>query len=109
MAHLYFCHPAISQLLMAYVLLIACEELQVTQITQLNLFAFFFFLFQKWTSDKSSFLEWPSIFIMPALRSLACFRVLVCQLTSRIKLKTAFAFRLLPSVSGKYLLFPRYY
>ena len=39
----------------------------------------FFSLSQKWTSDKSSFLARPSIFIMPALRSFACIRVLVCQ------------------------------
>ena len=44
----------------------------------------FFFLSQKWTSDKSSFLARPSIFIMPALRSFACIRVLVCQLKSSV-------------------------
>ena len=43
MAHEYFCHPAISQLLMADMSFnIACEELQVTQITQLHFLTFEF-------------------------------------------------------------------
>ena len=51
---------------------------------QITLCFAFFFLSQKWTSDKSSFLARPSIFIMPALRSFACIRVLVCQLKSSV-------------------------
>ena len=78
---------------------------------------FSFFLSQKWTFHKSSFLARPLIFILPALCSFTCIRVLVCQLKisnvdcnginqcfisvhhARPRIKAPFSFLLLASVA----------